>query len=112
LWYHLYFLLMQHLSTLKETKIINQIYIIRGHNVMLDFDLAHLYGVETRVLNQAVKRQIGRFPPDFMFQLSAEEFSILKSLFVTSGLEVGQYDRIFRKKKNSFNNWCQNVTTS
>jgi len=57
---------------------------IRGRNVMLDSDLAGLYGVQTKVLLQAVKRNIERFPPDFMFQLSAGEFEILRSQFVTS----------------------------
>ena len=51
---------------------------------MLDSDLAELYGVETKVLNQAVKRNAGRFPEDFMFQLTAIEFENLKSQFVTS----------------------------
>ncbi len=51
----------------------NKIYEIRGQRVMLDFDLANLYGVETRVLNQAVKRNLRRFPADFMFQLSKNE---------------------------------------
>ena len=51
----------------------NLIYEIRGQKVMLDSDLAKLYQVETRVLNQAVKRNLKRFPPDFMFQLTAEE---------------------------------------
>ena len=51
---------------------------------MLDFDLARLYQVETKVLNQAVKRNIKRFPPDFMFQLDTKEFTDLKSHFVTS----------------------------
>ena len=50
----------------------------------MDRDLAELYGVETRVLNQAVKRNIRRFPKDFMFQLNSKEFNILKSQFVTS----------------------------
>ena len=58
--------------------------IIRGQQVMLDRDLAVLYRVETRVLNQAVKRNIERFPEDFMFQLTKEEFEIWKSQFVTS----------------------------
>lgn len=58
------------------------IYIIRDEQVMLDSDLAHLYGVETKVLNQAVKRNIQRFPEDFMFQLTKEE--CLRSQFVTS----------------------------
>jgi len=57
---------------------------IRGHNVMLDADLAVLYNVETRGLVQAVKRNLDRFPEDFMFQLSDEEFSILRSQSVTS----------------------------
>jgi len=52
------------------------IYAIRGRNVMLDSDLAGLYGVQTKVLLQAVKRNIERFPADFMFQLSAGEFGI------------------------------------
>lgn len=62
----------------------NKIYEIRGIKVMLDFDLAGLYEVETKVLNQSVKRNIKRFPPDFMFQLTKDEFESLKSQFVTS----------------------------
>lgn len=55
----------------------SMIYVIRGQRVMLDRDLADLYGVETRTLNQSVKRNIDRFPEDFMFKLSQEEFSKL-----------------------------------
>lgn len=62
----------------------NLIYVVRGQKVMLDSDLAMLYGVETRALNQAVKRNIERFPQDFMFQLTKEEFENLKSQIVTS----------------------------
>ena len=62
----------------------NLIYEIRGEKVMLDFDLAKLYHVETKVLNQAVKRNIKRFPQDFMFQLTAEEVKINRSQFVTA----------------------------
>jgi len=62
----------------------SKIYEIRGQRVMLDFDLAELYQVETRVLNQSVKRNLKRFPPDFMFQLTPEEWIILKSQFVIS----------------------------
>lgn len=62
----------------------SKIYEIRGQKVMLDFDLAELYQVETRVLNQSVKRNLKRFPPDFMFQLTADEWEILKSQFVIS----------------------------
>lgn len=60
------------------------IYVIRGKKVMLDKDLAMLYGVQTKVLNQAVKRNIERFPEDFMFELTKEEDCNLKSQFVTS----------------------------
>ena len=67
-----------------EEAIINKIYNIRGQKVMLDSDLAELYGVETKVLNQAIKRNSDRFPEDFMFELSDEEFQLLKSQIVTS----------------------------
>lgn len=60
----------------------SKIYEIRGQRVMLDFDLATLYQVETRVLNQAVKRNIDRFPTDFMFQLSPNEWADISSQFV------------------------------
>ena len=60
------------------------IFVIRGSSVMLSSDLAKLYGVEVKVLNQAVKRNRERFPFDFMFQLSRKEFDDLKSQFVTS----------------------------
>ena len=62
----------------------NKIYEIRGQKVMLDRDLAEMYGVPTKVLNQSVKRNIERFPEDFMFQLSAEETQDWKSQIVTS----------------------------
>ena len=61
-----------------------KIYLIRNQKVMLSVDLAELYGVETRALNQAVKRNIKRFPEDFMFQLNDNEFQNLKSQIVTS----------------------------
>ena len=60
------------------------IFIVRGQQVMLDSDLAALYQVETKVLNQAVKRNISRFPGKFCFQLTSDEFEVLKSQFVTS----------------------------
>ena len=62
----------------------SKIYEIRGQKVMLDFDLAEMYEVETRVLNQAVKRNVRRFPDDFMFQLTVSEWDNLKSQFVIS----------------------------
>ena len=58
---------------------------------MLDFDLAELYEVETKVLNQAVKRNIDRFPSDFMIQLTKEEFQSLRSQFVTLETGRGKY---------------------
>lgn len=63
------------------------IYWIRNDKVMLDRDLAKLYGVDTKVLKQAVKRNIGRFPPDFMFVLNKQEFANWRSQFVTSNSE-------------------------
>ena len=61
----------------------NKIFLIRGQKVFLDSDLAELYGVETKVLNQAVKRNINRFPEDFMFPLNEDESVSLRSQFVT-----------------------------
>ena len=61
----------------------HKIYTLRGKQIMLDNDLAELYQVETKVLNQAVKRNIERFPEDFMFQLTQEEYDSLRSQFVT-----------------------------
>lgn len=61
-----------------------KIFEIRGHKVMLDFDLAALYEVETKRLNESVKRNILRFPDDFMFQLTKSEFNFLRSQFATS----------------------------
>src|SRR5207237_4013266 len=60
-----------------------RIYLIRGEKVMIDFDLAELYGVEIKVLNQAVKRHRDRFPSDFMFQLNKKESESLRSQIVT-----------------------------
>ena len=65
-------------------RIEKSILLIRGHKVMLDSDLAELYGVTTAALNQAVKRNIGRFPEDFAFQLTEDEFASLISQIVTS----------------------------
>lgn len=68
-------------------RIENKIFFIRGKKVMMDRDLAELYGVETRVLNQAVKRNIKRFPNDFMFQLNKQEMEIWRSQIVISNKE-------------------------
>ena len=86
----------------KLDNIRNKIYEIRGQKVMLDRDLAALYGVETRHLNQSVKRNIERFPEDFMFQLTKGEWEILKSQIVTSNLLDNQID----------SNWKSQIVTS
>ncbi len=79
----------------------SKIYEMRGQRVMLD--LAAMYGVETRALNQAVKRNIERFPEDFMFQLTKGEFEILRSQIVTSKVTA----------KQGVNDWTsQNVTSN
>lgn len=67
--------------------IMNKIYLIRGKNVMLDRDLAELYGVETKVLKQTVRRNIKRFPPDFMFEMTNEELQNWRSQIVTSNAD-------------------------
>lgn len=69
---------------LAEEAIINKIYLIRGQKVMIDRDLAELYGVETKQLKRQVKRNIDRFPDDFMFELNADEFQEWRSQFGTS----------------------------
>ena len=69
----------------------NKIHEIRGHKVMLDFDLAELYGSENKVLKQAVRRNINRFPDDFMFELSEKEFQSLRSQIVTSNRGGSRY---------------------
>ena len=71
-------------AILPAERIESQILLIRGHKVMLSSDLAALYGVEPRALVQAVKRNRERFPKDFMFQLNAREFAVLKSQIVIS----------------------------
>jgi hypothetical protein len=70
-------------------RIQNFIFLIRGEKVMLDSHLAELYGVETKTLNRAVKRNADRFPNDFMFQLTKEELENLRCQFGASSLEYG-----------------------
>jgi phage regulator Rha-like protein len=74
----------------KLTKIQNMIYEIRGNKVMLDRDLAELYGVEVKRLNESVKRNIERFPSDFMFKLTQKEWNILRSQIVTANKDVSK----------------------
>lgn len=77
-----------------ENNVESLIRVIRGQQVMLDRDLAELYGVETKRLNEQVKRNIERFPEDFMFQLTPNEFDNLKSQFATSKLLQGRKLRL------------------
>jgi ORF6N domain len=81
------------------------IFTLRGQKIILDADLAELYGVPTKAFNQAVKRNADRFPQDFLFQLTAREWSNLKSQIVTSSTDVPQ-------KENVAPNWSQFVTSS
>ncbi|MEY4875550.1 MAG: hypothetical protein RL708_699 [Bacteroidota bacterium] len=79
---------------ISDTQILERIFVIRGQKVMLDRDLAEMYGVKTMILNQSVKRNLKRFPEDFMFQLSKEEWESLRSQIVI--LEVsgrGQFPK-------------------
>jgi flagellar capping protein FliD len=69
----------------RQETVEQKIFMIRGHKVMLDRDLARLYGVETRVLNQAVRRNIERFPDDFMFTLTREEIMRISQIVTSSG---------------------------
>lgn len=88
---------MSKIAKAKQTALIpaerieRSILLIRGHKVLLDMDLAALYGVETKVLNQAVRRNLARFPADFMFQLTKAELENRRSQFVTSnpGAKMG-----------------------
>jgi hypothetical protein len=75
------------IQVLPDEAIVSKIYVIRGKKVMIDRDLAELYDVETRVLNQAVKRNEKRFPEDFMFQMRKEEMDNWKSQIVISNSE-------------------------
>jgi hypothetical protein len=64
------------MTSTELSKIESMIYVVRGQKVMLDSDLAELYQVETKVLNQAVRRNLERFPKDFMFQLTSDEYHL------------------------------------
>ena len=75
---------MENEILLSEELISNKIYFIRNQKVMLDVDLSELYNIETKRLNEQVKRNLSRFPDDFMFQLTENEFQNLKSQFATS----------------------------
>ena len=74
-------------------KIETKIYEVRGQKVMLDFDLAELYDVETKRLKEAVRRNIDRFPDDFMFELTRNEYNILRTQFATLEKGKGKYSK-------------------
>jgi hypothetical protein len=90
-------LLMEIISAIQ-----NRIYEIRGERVMLDFDLAALYEVETKALNQAVKRNIERFPEDFIFQLTPLEWSGIRSQSVTTSSQSLKYQSIERQSNRGY----------
>lgn len=77
------------LLQIPDELVMNKIYVIRNQKVMLDSDLAELYAVETKRLKEAVKRNLGRFPEDFMFELTAIEFESLRSQIATSKIGRG-----------------------
>jgi phage regulator Rha-like protein len=77
------------IKIIPDETIIRKIYVVKGQKVMLDFDLAALYNVETRVFNQAVKRNLDRFPEDFMFQLTPAEWKSMMSQIVISSESDG-----------------------
>ncbi len=77
--------------TIPEEIITNKIYLIRGQKVMIDKDLAELYGVETKQLKRQVRRNIERFPEDFMFELTKQEFDNLRSQFGISNWGGNRY---------------------
>jgi hypothetical protein len=82
-------------------QISGRIYFIRGQRVMLDSDLAELYGVETKRLKEQVRRNIERFPGDFMFELTKNEFEILRSQFATSSWGGSRYAPMAFTKPNA-----------
>lgn len=79
----------QTLAILSDDIVVNKIYVIRNQKVMLDSDLAELYGVETKRLNEQIRRNLDRFPEDFMFQLTEMEWESLRSQIVTSKIGRG-----------------------
>jgi hypothetical protein len=91
-------------------KITSKIYVIRDTRLMLDRDLAQLYGVETKALKQAVRRNISRFPEDFVFELTKEEFRNWRSQFVTSNQDkmgdIGDVHENMKTTLRTSNNDC------
>lgn len=86
-----------------DETIIRKIYVIRGHKVMLDFDLSALYEVETKRLNEQVKRNIERFPDDFMFRLTTKEWQTMRSQFATASESKNVQSQIATASQNKRN---------
>jgi hypothetical protein len=91
---------IQKLLLATET-IASKIYLIRGQKVMLDRDLAELYGVETRVLNQAVTINVDRFPNDFIFTLSREEIERISQIVTSSKIIFSKNGRVYQRERGS-----------
>ncbi len=85
-------------ALISEEAIASKIVRVRGERVMLDRDLAEMYGVETRVLNQAVSRNIGRFPEDFMFTLTRDEILMISQIVTSSRLKFSKRVRVFTEQ--------------
>src|SRR5437879_7947238 len=88
------------MSAPKTEAIARLVHAVRGERVLFDADLAVLYGVETRALNQAVARNRERFPPDFMFRLSPSEFEAIRSQFVTGSSPVNSSQFVMSSRKH------------
>jgi len=95
----------------------DKIYELRGHRIMLDFDLASLYEVETKYLKRAVRANINRFPLDFMFELTKDEWEILRCKFCTSSWGGIRYmpfvfteQRLSKKGNTNCTNWHKNIS--
>jgi|SRR5580704_2814412 hypothetical protein len=98
---------MPHSSIALSKPVESRIIVLRGHKVILDSDLAELYGVAVRHLNQQVKRNAKRFPRDFFFQLSEKEFNGLRSQFVISNSRVAADATCLMPSPNTARSWRQ-----
>jgi hypothetical protein len=88
----------QQLVTIPIERLEKAIFLIRGEKVMLDRDLAELYGVETRTLNQSVRRNLERFPPDFMFELTRDEIAGISQFVTSSTLKFSKRVTVFTEQ--------------
>ena len=86
------------LITIPLERLEKAIFLIRGQKVMLDRDLAELYGVETRTLNQSVRRNLERFPPDFMFELTRDEIAGISQFVTSSSLKFSKRVTVFTEQ--------------